>query len=133
MGTQIDLETLKMMKEMFKPEQHMGQVVPIQAQDRDSFSSFRTGLKDNWIFVGVIFAGGMFVLNAINAGENVDQFQNNQITSNIGSIEQAHADIEQNSINIQTLNNTQVSNYNDVVRRLDSLQASIDAINKIQN
>jgi len=129
----IDLETLKVMRELFqKPDQHMGQVVPVQTTDKDSFEVFRGGLKDNWIFVMALIGCAMFVFNSINDGKSVDAFQNVQIETNIEDIAQANADIEQNTKNIQTLNQTQVANYNDIIIRLNALQASFDAANKAQ-
>lgn len=127
----IDIETLKAMKEiMTPPNQHMGQVVPVTSQNKDSFSTFTSGLRDNWIFVMAIFAFSLWLLQNINTVTAKNDYQDTQIETNIQDIEQAHVDIQQMEKNVQTLDNVQTANYNDVVRRLDQLQASIDAVKK---
>lgn len=129
----IDIETLKAMKDiMTPPNQHMGQVVPVTPPDRDkdSFSTFTSGLRDNWIFVMAIFAFSLWLLQNINTVTATNDFQTTQIETNIEDISQAQADIDQNEKNIQTVNASQITNYNDVVRRLDQLQTSIDAVKK---
>jgi hypothetical protein len=124
----IDLEQLKVMKEIFT-HQHMGEVVPVQAApSRDSFAVFTDGLKNNWIFVMAVFAVGMWMFNSINDQKSANAFQDVQIKTNIEDISQNAADIEQLDKNLSTLNQSQVAGYNELVRRLDSLQASIDAL-----
>lgn len=125
----IDIETLKAMKDiMTPPNQHMGQVVPVTPPDKDSFSAFTSGLRDNWIFVMAIFAFSLWLLQNINTVTATNDFQTTQIETNIQEITQAQADIDQNEKNIQTVNSSQISNYNDLVRRLDQLQSSIDSV-----
>lgn len=128
----IDIETLKAMKDiMTPPNQHMGQVVPVTSPpDKDSFTTFTSGLRDNWIFVMAIFAFSLWLLQNINTVTAKNDYQDTQIETNIQDIEQAHVDIQQMEKNVQTLDNVQTANYNDVVRKLDQLQASIDAIKK---
>jgi hypothetical protein len=127
----IDIETLKAMKDiMTPPNQHMGQVVPVSTPDKDSFSTFTSGLRDNWIFVMAIFAFSLWLLQNINTVTATNNYQDTQIKTNIEDISQAQADIEQNEKNIQTVNSSQITNYNDVIRRLDQLQASIDSVKK---
>lgn len=124
----VDLETMKVMKELFT-HQHMGEVVPVQsAPPRDSFAVFTDGLRNNWVFVMAVLAVGMWMFNSINDQKSANAFQDVQIKTNIEDISQNAADIEQLDKNITTLNQTQVSSYNELVRRLDSLQASIDAL-----
>jgi len=124
----VDLETLKAIKElMVQPNQHMGQVVPIApTREKDSFISFTDGLRSNWIFVMALVAGGMWLINSANAQQRINDFQNTEIESSIEDIAQNTADIKKLDVNMQTLNATQVANYNDIIRRMDALQASIE-------
>jgi hypothetical protein len=127
----IDIETLKAMKDiMTPPNQHMGQVVPVATPDKDSFTTFTSGLRDNWIFVMAIFAFSLWLLQNMNAVSATNDYQDRQIQTNVEDIAQAQLDIDQNEKNIQTVNSSQITNYNDLVRRLDQLQASVDSVKK---
>lgn len=129
----IDLETLKAVKEMMT-HHHMGEVVPVGRQNRneDSFSVFTEGLRSNWVFVVALVAVGMWVVNGLNDQRSVNAFQDVQIKANVADITKNAADIEQLDKNLSALNQSQVANYNELVRRLDSLQASIDALKNTQ-
>lgn len=127
----IDLEQMKAMKELFSND-HVGQIVPLHRQtpDKDSFSVFTSGLRENWIFVMAIFAFSLWLLQNINTVTATNDSQDRQIQTNVADISQLQVDLDQTEKNIQTLNNIQTANYNDLVRRLDSLQSSIDAVKK---
>lgn len=125
----IDLETLKAVKELMT-HHHMGEVVPVgrQRRDEDSFSVFTEGLRSNWVFVVAIVGIGMWIVNGLNDQKSVNAFQDVQIKANVSDITQNAADIEQLNKNVTSLNQSQVASYNELVRRLDSLQSSIDAL-----
>lgn len=125
----IDLDTLKTMKELLS-NQHMGEIVPVRDESNDSFSVFTGGLRENWPIVLTGVAVAFWLINGSNEQKSINAYQDVQIESNVEDIRQNTVDIEQLNKNVQLLNTTQVSNYNDLVRRMDALQASIEALKK---
>jgi len=124
----IDLEQLQAMKELLT-HQRMGEVVPVHNNtQKDTFSIFTDGLRSNWIFVMALVAVGMWLINGSNEQRSVNAFQDVQLKTTVEDIAQANSDIDQNTKNIQTLNATQVTNYNDIVRRMDALQNAVDGL-----
>ena len=127
----VDLETLKAMKDLMT-HPHMGEIVPVGTQDKDSFAMFRGGLKDNWIFIGAVFSIAWFVFNSINDGKAVDQTQNTQIQANVKAIESNAKDIQLLNNNVQTLNTNHLNSNNELIRKIDALQTAVDSLKSKQ-
>lgn len=124
----IELEDLKVIAEMMKtpqpsqhPAPHSTPVPVVQVKDRDSFASFTTGLKDNWVFLMALFGFGMWLLTNIFQINTTNLSQDKNITT-----------LELNQQQITTTVNTFVTDQNasnaEIVRKLDSLQKDIDII-----
>lgn len=110
--------------------QQYGEIVPTHSkpEDRDSFSSLTTGAVRNWPLIALIAGAVFFVNNAITAGDNTDVFQTKQIEDNVEAINTNSQNIKQLDGNVQALNTSQVSSYNELIRKIDSLTASIEAL-----
>lgn len=123
----IELEDVIKLKEAFS-NQHMGEIVPVHGQDKDSFASFRGGLKDNWIFIGAVFALGMFVFNNLNDGKATDIAQDNKIEANAILIQENSKAIDQLTQNLQSTNTNYITGYNEIIRKIDSIQTAVDTL-----
>jgi exonuclease VII small subunit len=99
------------------------------ASDRDSFATFTGGLRENWIFVGAVFAAAMWLFNGQSDARNVDTIQQTAIDANaaqITALESKLDDLE------QSLNDKfdEAADLNaEVIRRLDSVQREVEIIN----
>lgn len=122
----VDLETLKAIKELMT-HQHYGEIVPTHS-DKDSFATLTTGAVKNWPLIAIIVTVSLFVFNAINDGKTTDQFQNAQIEDNIAAIQVNAKNIIQNDSNIRSLQSSQTDNYNELIRKIDSLTTSIETL-----
>lgn len=111
----ISLEQIKAIKEVMDPR-----------QNRDSFTQFTGGLRENWIFLVALFTGFMFLVTSQYENKNIDAFQTKQIESNIGDIAQLQADVLQNDKNIQTLNLQSIESANKLENKVDSIQQTLD-------
>lgn len=121
--TKIDLEQAKMLKELFGGPSSTQPAVPVISvpQDRDSFASTRSALKDNWIFLVALFGTGMWVMNAVNDGQTVNINQQNEIDRNTAAI-----------VELKDIATSGQTNTADIIRRLDNLQKDLEVIKAAQ-
>lgn len=124
----IDLETLKVMKEIFT-HQNMGEVVPVHpAKDRDSFAEFTGGLRQNWVFVIALFSIGFWLISNTFEIQNQNQQQDTRIESAETAIVNLNKQYEglrdDTGDGFEAVNTTS----NEIIRRLDALQKDIEVI-----
>lgn len=127
----VDLETLKTLKEVFT-HHHVGEVVPVHTQQKDTFSIFTGGLRDNWPFVLAVVGVSLWLINSNNEQKNINAFQDVQIKTNAEDIAALTVSISQVNTGLQTSNTNHLNSYNELIRKIDGLQAAIEALKSAQ-
>ena len=100
----------------------------IHIDRKDTFSIFTGGLRENWIFIAAIFSVGWWLVTGINEQKNVNVFQDAQIKTNAEDIAAVTASIGQLNTSLQTSNTNNLNSYNELIRKIDGLQAAIDTL-----
>lgn len=97
-------------------------------RDRDSWMDFRNGLKDNWVFLSVIFGAMWWIMNTVNGATAINVTQDQKIETNVKAIETI-------SNNLDDLRDEMRSGFkasdgvnSEILRRLDLVQKDIEII-----
>lgn len=110
----IDIETLRAVADAMKSHR-------TTTHDSDSFADLTSGLRKNWIFLGALAVGAMWVIGGINTASSINQTQETKIA------ETAQAIINLNK-SFDEFKGVTDNNYNELIRRMDSFQKDIEFI-----
>lgn len=124
---EIDDKTLEAIREINRMMQGPP-APPIQMHDRDSFASFTSGLRNNWMFVMAMVAVMMWGFNKLSTIDSINVDQDRRISTNAQDIAALTGNISNLTSAVDTKFDNLSNTNNDVIRRLDSLQKDIDVI-----
>lgn len=124
MAKNIDIETIKMVKELLGATGNAN----TPPGDRDSFASFIGGLRENWVFV-LAMMGAFFWLNThINSNIQTNSQQDTHIQSLIETVQQLTENMGVLNEKVDTVTSGQNVVNNEIIRRLDALQTTVEFI-----
>ena len=114
-----DLKNFKALREIFTEE---------KKRDQDSFATFSSGLRNNWIFVLALFAVGWWVVTNTNESKNINSNQDQALLVIEKSIETLGTDLISLRKEMSDNSKANVETNNEILRRLDLLQKDIEIV-----
>lgn len=96
--------------------------------EKDSFSSFVGGVRQNWIFIAAMISVLFWGFNQLSAIDTVNADQDRRITTSAQDLATLTNTMSEFIKTVDNKFDTQGDNMNEIIRRLDSLQKDVDII-----